>query len=271
VRRFFMKRTGVLFAGTFFLVCGAAAQAPAQSQPQSTTPSGQTSNEQNNASLASGWTINAELTSSIDAKKAKQGDAVNAKTTDAIKANGKTILPSGTKLVGHLTQVSTRAKGDPQSTLGIAFDKAILKNGEEVALNVAIQALATPQVAERSNTAQDMAAMNGAGGSSMNPGTPVNSGVPGGVNPHGRSMDTPATTPTTNSSENATNTLSANGRLTPSSKGVFGLRGVSLNATTANGAQGSVISSTEKNLQLDSGTQLLLVTQSTSADAAPKS
>jgi hypothetical protein len=256
-----MERTGVLVAATFLLVCSAAAQ----SQPQSSATSSPARNEQNNAALASGWTINAELTSSIDAKKAKQGDAVNAKTTDAIKANGKTILPGGTKLVGHLTQVSARAKGDQQSALGIAFDKAILKNGEEMPLNVAIQALATPQVAERSNATQDMAAMNGTGGSSMNSGTPVNSGVPGGVNPRGRSMDTPATTSATNPGENSTGTLSANGRLTPSSKGVFGLRGASLNA------QGSVITSAEKNLQLDSGTQLLLVTQSTSSDAAPKS
>jgi hypothetical protein len=269
-----MKRTGVLFAGAFFLVYGAAAQAPAQSQPQSpATSSGQTTNQaqngQNNVALASGWTINAELTSSIDAKKAKQGDAVNAKIADAIKANGKTILPSGTKLVGHVTQVSARAKGDQQSTLGIAFDKAVLKNGEEMPLNVAIQALATPQAAERSNAARDMATMNGPGAQPMNPGTPVNSGVPGGVSPRGRSTDTSATTPM-DPNENASSTLNANGKLTPSSRGVFGLQGASLNATTANGAQGSVITSAEKNLHLDSGTQLLLVTQPTGGEV-PKS
>jgi hypothetical protein len=270
-----MKRTGVLFAGTFFLVCGAVAQAPAQSQPQSSAKSAeqtstQAQNEQTNAALAGGWTINAELTSSIDAKKAKQGDIVTAKTTEAIKANGKTILPSGTKLVGQLTQVSARAKGDPQSALGIAFDKAILKNGEEVPLNVTIQALATANAMQSANAANDMATTSSGGTSPMNPGTPVNSGVPGGVSPRGRSTETPATT-AINPRETSASTLSATGKLTPSSRGVFGLQGASLNATTANGAKGSVITSDDKNLHLDSGTQLLLVTQSRNADAAPKS
>jgi hypothetical protein len=270
-----MKRTLLGIAGTMVFAYGVAAQAPAQSQPQASASSSeqtasQAQNEQTNASLASGWTINAELTSSIDAKKAKQGDVVNARTTEAIKANGKTILPSGTKLVGHLTQASARSKGDPQSALGIAFDKAILKNGEEVPLNVAIQALATTNAMQSANAANNMAAMNGPGTTSMNPGTPVNSGVPGGVSPRGRSSEAPVTSPVT-PSESANGTLSANGKLTPSSRGVFGLQGASLNAPTANATQGSVITSGEKNLHLDSGTQLLLVTQSTSSDAAPKS
>jgi hypothetical protein len=262
-----MKRTLIVLAGTFF-VYGASAQpqAPASSNDQT---SSHVQNEQTNASLASGWTINAELTSAIDAKKAKQGDVVNARTTEAIKANGKTILPSGTRLVGHLTQASARAKGDPQSTLGIAFDKAILKDGEEVPLKVAIQALAAPRVAEQTNTTQEMPAMM-AGSSPMNSSTPVNSGVPGGVSPRGRSSEAPVTT-AANPSETPSNTLGAGGKLTASSRGVFGLQGASLNAATTNAAQGSVITSAEKNLHLDSGTQLLLVTQSTSAEAAPKS
>jgi len=38
-----------------------------------------------------------------------------------------------------LTQASARAKGESESSLGIVFDKAILKNGQEIPLNVAIQ------------------------------------------------------------------------------------------------------------------------------------
>src|SRR5262249_15761815 len=54
-----------------------------------------------NAMIAEGTAINATLNSSIDSKKAKQGDEVTAHTTEAIKSQGKTVVPKGCKLVGH--------------------------------------------------------------------------------------------------------------------------------------------------------------------------
>src|SRR4051794_955400 len=84
-----------------------------------------------NSGLASGTVINATLSKSIDSKKAKAGDAVEAKTTSDVKAEGKTIIPRGSKLIGHITQASARGKGDADSTLGIAFDHAVLKNGQQ--------------------------------------------------------------------------------------------------------------------------------------------
>src|SRR5262249_31836951 len=88
-----------------------------------------------------GTAINASLSAPVDSKKAKEGDAVTAHTTEAVKAQGKTVLPKGSKLVGHVTRASARGKGDAESALGIAFDKAVLKNGEEMALNGSIGAL----------------------------------------------------------------------------------------------------------------------------------
>jgi hypothetical protein len=49
---------------------------------------------------------------------------------------------------------------------------------------------------------------------------------------------------------------------------VFGINGLSLNSNAANSAEGSVITSAGKNVRLDSGTKMLLVTHaSTSASA----
>jgi hypothetical protein len=49
--------------------------------------------------------------------------------------------------------------------------------------------------------------------------------------------------------------------LNPNSRGVFGLPGIGL-ATAAEGTeQAAVVTSTDKNVHLESGTQLLLVTQ----------
>src|SRR5208282_2081593 len=96
-------------------------------------------------SLPSGTAVNAELNSSVDSKKAKVGDKVEAHTTEEIKFAGKTIVPRGAKLEGHVTEATARSKGDSGSTLAIQFDKAILKKGEEIPLNVAMIAIAAPQ------------------------------------------------------------------------------------------------------------------------------
>jgi len=64
--------------------------------------------------------------------------------------------------------------------------------------------------------------------------------------------------------------LNAAGQLTSSSRGVFGMQGVNLRSATASAAQGSVITSAGKNLHLDSGTQMLLVTQAAGAAETPK-
>jgi hypothetical protein len=55
--------------------------------------------------------------------------------------------------------------------------------------------------------------------------------------------------------------LNAAGRLTSNSQGVFGLEGLNLSSAASNSTQGSLITSTGKNVHLDSGTQLLLVSQ----------
>src|SRR5467141_359006 len=162
-----MKRSGfVLLAGILFasLAAGqtqADAQAGAQAGGQTSVQAGKAQaqgsgsasaassasaqNGQTNASLGSGAAINAELTAPVDSKKAKPGDPVAGRTTEPTKSNGKTVIPKGSKLVGHVTQASARAKGDSESALGIVFAKAVLKNGQEIPLSVGIQALAAAQ------------------------------------------------------------------------------------------------------------------------------
>jgi len=55
--------------------------------------------------------------------------------------------------------------------------------------------------------------------------------------------------------------LNAAGQLTSNSQGVFGLEGLNLSSAASNSTQGSLITSTSKNVHLDSGTQILLVSQ----------
>ena len=119
--------------------------------------------------------------------------------------------------------------------------------------------------------------MSNAGGAPIaSPGAPSNMGRPGtgsmGGSPATPSAPTPQVDTTVASSgAPAEKGLDALGRLTPDSRGVYGLKDASLRPAT-NPAEGSVITSNGKNVHLDSDTQLLLVTQGRgAATAAPKS
>jgi hypothetical protein len=239
---------------------------------------------QNSAALANGTTMNAALSQPVDAKKNKPGDPVTAKTTEATKSDGKVVIPKGSKLVGHVTECKPRSKEEKESALGIAFDKAILKNGEEVPLNVTIRALAAAQTAAASSIGgDDLPAGGGAVGSARASG----GGALGGV----RSTAGAAAGAATNSAANAGGVaggavgstlnaagaargavggLNTAGQLTSNSQGVFGLEGLNLNAAAANSTQGSLITSTSRNVHLDGGTQFLLVTQAQASAETPK-
>src|SRR5713101_5637359 len=187
-----MNRAGMaIVVGTLFCMSAAAqsqtgAQAGAQSGSQASVQAGQTQaqasgnasastsasaqNGQVNGSLATGSAFNAALSSPIDSKKCKPGDEVTARTTEAAKSEGKTVIPKGSKLVGHVTQASARAKGESESTLGIMFDKAILKNGQEIPLNAGIQAIASAESAA-SAAGSDMDTIGAMGASAAGSGT----------------------------------------------------------------------------------------------------
>ena len=255
----------------------------------SSSSSVSTQSNQANAGLAAGTAFNAALNTSVDSKKAKVGDEITARTMETVRADGKTILPKGTKLAGHITQASARAKGDSESALGISFDRAILTNGQEVPLNLAIQALASAQ-ASASASDNDMDAMadarTGAGAS----GIARSRGAIGGVTSAagsglGAVTNTTAkvagagdstlnsslnsSTGVATSSQAAVGGLNAAGQLTANSHGVFNLDGVSLRSGVSSDTQGSVVASAGKNVRLDSGTRMLLVTQ-TAASATSR-
>ena len=233
------------------------------------------------ATLVSGTALNAELTSPVDSKKAKPGDTVNARTLDTLKSSdGRIILPKGSKLTGHVTQASARGSGQADSTLGIAFDKAILKNGQEMPLNVAIQALAAPHSSvAQSEEVTPMAGMspgpsrgsmggatstagrvgNGAGGT-------LNNATRTAANTAGSAVDSTVNSTTGVAGSATSGGLDSTGQLTANSHGVFGLNNLSLNASATDTTHAAVITSSGKNVHLDSGTRLMLV----AADSAKK-
>ena len=53
--------------------------------------------------LAAGTTICVALADSIDARKAKPGDAITARVTLPVLSQGKVIIPNDAKITGHVT------------------------------------------------------------------------------------------------------------------------------------------------------------------------
>ena len=109
-----MSRLGLALSIGIFLAAGGLAQTQAGAQ-QTAAASGNAQANQSSAKLASGSTVNATLDTALDSKKCKVGDTVKARSTEDVKSNGETVLPKGTKLVGHITQASAKAKGDSES------------------------------------------------------------------------------------------------------------------------------------------------------------
>jgi len=249
-----MKPFAATLAVVSMFAAGVAAQAP--------TPSENTSSE---ASLAGGTVLNATLNSSIDSKKAKPGEQITAHTTEAVKSSdGRTILPNGTKLIGHVTQASARGNGQEQAMLAIQFDKAVLKDKQEMPLNVVIQAIAAP--AQQAPSSAFGGSSGGGGGA---PGTSPSNNPSMSGSRGGRPEGTPTgeSYPSANSNGAPGGEQNSGGPLPANMRGVYGLDGVKISAN-ANG-EGTVLTSSAKNVHLDGGTRLLLAVQPQSASAAP--
>jgi hypothetical protein len=217
-----------------------------------------------NVSLAKGSTICAALAKPMDSRNTEPGDPVVAFTVWATKVDGKTVIPSDAKLLGHVTQASARANGDRYSAVEFVLDKAVLKHGEEIPLDVAVRAIALPQTdVVGPSTGRDTAPLGDGppqGGAdlqagrdaAMPPSPPV---VPDTIGTaqgkDGASVATPV------------GGLNDNGVLTAGSRGIYGMRGIGLGTAIVGDQPAAFITSMAKEVHLDSGTQLLLVAQTT--------
>lgn len=215
----------------------------------------QTAGEASAAGLAGRTALQVELTHNLDAKKAKPGDPIEAKLTQDVKTDGKLVLHRGAKLVGHVTEAQARSKQNPESRLGIVFDKATGKHGEEFAFRAVVMALAPPQEGP-SNIAGDPTRLSSG---------PAMGGQPFGA---GSAVGGPSASAAP-SVEAATHEGGANGRLTAESRGAIGLEGVALRPSAVGGVQGTVIISNNHNVKLDSGTQMLLLVSGSAVTQQP--
>lgn len=242
--------------------------APPDQQNAPATQSAQPSSGQASLRLAPGSIIPVQLTKTIDAKKAKTGDQVEAKVTQDLKIqNGVVVVPKDTKVLGHVTQAQAHSKEQPESQVGIAFDRAVVKDKGDVPLPLSIQAIIAPPTANPNNAGGGNADEPS---SAPSPGT--GQGSPGGMsgNSGSRSSSTEGGTqqqrpmPSSSAGESPSGTQtgsSARQAITGNTQGVVGISNLKLETGT-NPTQGSLVSSEKNNVKLETGTLMLLrVTQ----------
>ncbi len=209
--------------------------------------------------LQSGSTVQAQLIKPVDARKNKAGDEVVAKTTQDVKSNGHVVLPKGSKIMGHVTEAKARAKGQSDSSLGLAFDHAVLKDGTTVPVAFAVQAIGNSSAAAEAAQADADNSMATAANTGMSTSTAARStggGLVGGVGATAGGATNTATgvgRGTLRGAGNVGGGISA--PLTPASRGVVGMPHLNLASATSNS---STITSSTSNVHLDSGTEMIL-------------
>jgi hypothetical protein len=247
-----MKRMLMVSALIAAMPCGVLlAQSTPPPASNAGTPQAQTAGA---LRIAPGTVIPVQLSKTVDAKKAKTGDEVVAKVTQDLKTQtGEVVVPKDTKVIGHVTEAQARAKGEKQSELAIAFDHAILKDGQDVRLPMSIQAV----IGQQNNASSAPGGNDVGAGATSGAGMP-SSGGGGGRGGMGGSQAPPTPSGSQNMPSSSGNSQSGQGGYPPinaQTQGVIGVPNVTL-SSAQNG--GPVMSSEKSNVKLESGTMLLL-------------
>ncbi|HUN85057.1 MAG TPA: hypothetical protein VMU48_11795 [Terracidiphilus sp.] len=130
------------------------ASIPQQNQPNSAQQPGQadaTANapaatpEPQAATHADLRPVSGELESALDSTTSKAGDSVVVKTETTVKTANGTVIPRGSKLVGHVVGVQAEDNAHRNSQVAIQFDHAEVKGGQTVPLQTVIRSVGTRQ------------------------------------------------------------------------------------------------------------------------------
>ncbi len=83
--------------------------------------------------------VTGELEGKLDSKTAKAGDRVVLKTAEKVQTSDGAVIPRGSRLVGHITEVQAYGGQHGPARIAIAFDHAELKNGQSIAVYTLIR------------------------------------------------------------------------------------------------------------------------------------
>ena len=195
--------------------------------------------------------VQVELTRAVKTKKAKVGDLVTAQTvTPLILANG-TAVPVGSKVLGHVRRVEAEAVDTHSSWLAISFEQVEVKTGQTLLLKLIIQAAMAAQPTGATQQSNGVASPSGG----VLPDHPLQG--------HASSLGGVGGGDTAELAQDSVTGRSGKGSTEPKEKAahtgsVVGVPGVNLQVADA-APYASTFQSSKKNLQLDSGLQLMLL------------
>lgn len=209
--------------------------------------------------------VTGELEKKIDTKNAKPGDPVIVKTTEQATIADGTVIPKGSRIVGHVTNVQAHSKTNPNARLTIQFDQAEIKGGHTLPIRTLLVS-----VAPAPTTVHPTDTPNSPGMGSMPMQSPSAAGSPTGSAHGSGAQTTPppggdAPTMSAATEQQATTAQPKSGTVVSRQGDVAikttALPGVLL-ATNINGqpfsnAAGALLGA-RQNVHLDGGTQIVL-------------
>jgi hypothetical protein len=165
------------------------------------------------------------LDRNLDSKKVKEGDSVTGVTAGTIHGRSGFLIPSGSKVIGHVTKAEARSNGGSESALGLAFDKIEVSKQHEIPIKGVLQAVAPTlgSAGPYMGAEQPQLASKGGAGSSAAPTSSMK--VSGAAN--GAAV------------------------LIPSSQGVLGIKDLQMDAN-------GLLTSSGKEVKLEHGSQLMI-------------
>ncbi len=203
------------------------------------------------ASDSTSQRVQAGLLNTVKATKAKSNDPITAQTVTPLTLKDGTVIPAGSTLLGHVLKVEPDSADRHTSSIEIKFDSVQLKKKAKLPLNLSVvSAMAPAPVGEPGNKL--VAPSQG----------PLPNDHPLDGHSYSVTQDTPTLVndPTQGHSGISNGeTAGAQGKATAAHTGsVIGLPGVTLQIDDGPEAVTTFVSA-KKNLQLDSGLQLMLV------------
>jgi hypothetical protein len=192
-----------------------------------------------------GTIIVAELSSALDAKRAKVGDRVECTVTQDLLFQGKIVVPRYARVVGRVTATEAFTREHRESRIGITFEKILLKDKKELLFQAPaiVVALAPPvkQIVKTATDIRDLPVQMQSSGNSPGMGSSTGGSVLGSI--------------ASNPDLVGANMASTSGVISGSNRGVISWPGLYL----LKGPPGSsIIASPKGNVQLGFQSQMVL-------------
>src|ERR1700758_3099612 len=93
---------------------------------------------QSNLSLPAGTALKVKLETTLATFMTKTGESFSGRVTEPVMVSGKTVIPIGATVKGHVTKVNEPRRLAGKPTIGIRPETIVLPNGEKFMLSATL-------------------------------------------------------------------------------------------------------------------------------------